>query len=325
MSSIFLRNAVSFSIRMWFFLLLLMLPMITLAALTDIYELGLISWFNLFMISIVATLGLTRYLSLSFKDMQEPKFKMKHWQWNFAIETMAWLERHEFVTASLSMLGLFIIFVPFNIIWIWLVSAGIIHSATTSMIFLVVLVLPFFIVPSSILFGVYESTVHPEEASLSQITEIVEKIFAVHQLTGEALERVKRTWVTTLDGRTRKIAILMLISLAVLLGALQFVELGLLPQKVLDFIFFYMIAQVILMFLLLFSGNKKSELDLLIESEEGKSNEDIKQFRFLVGKMSSDCEKLLDEIKSSWWYKLIIVLGGLLSFLATILRLLGFI
>lgn len=333
----FLKESALYSMRLWIFLTLLMLPMIAFAYLIEAHEFGPVSRFNLFMLSLTITLGLTSRLS-SLISSPVPRMNMKLWQWKFGIELLAWLKKHELATFSLLMLSLLIIFIPLNSLWVWLVSAGVISSGISAFICLILLLLPFFLVPYGIIAMTCESIIKPEKPSLPQIKEIVEKVYAPNQLTGETLERAKKTWIRIPGKKARIItqimAIPVLAMLLVTLVVMQLVELKLLYQNAIVIIQpLWILGSILVLFVYVwapFFGEKKTKLDILFESEEianvGRELSEItKRLKSFTKRILDAIERILDRIKNSVLYRLMAVLGVILGLLASALRLMGFV
>lgn len=333
----FLKESTLYSLRLWIFLTLLMLPMVAFAYLVEAHEFGPISRFNLFMLSLTIALGLTSRLS-SLISSPVPRMNIKLWQWKFGIELLAWFKKHELANSSLVMLSLLIVFIPLNGLWVWLVSAGVISSGSSAFICLILLLLPFFLVPSGIITITYESIINPQKPSLPQIKEIVEKVYAPSQLTGETLERAKKTWIRIPGKKARIIAQIMVIPvlamLLVTLVVMQLVELKLLSQNAIVIIQpLWIFGSILMLFIYVlapFFGEKKTKLDTLFESEEianvGTELSGItRRLKSFTKRILDAIERILDRIKNSVLYKLMAVLGVMLGLLASVLRLMGFV
>ena len=318
------------SLRLWAFLVITMLPMIACLGLTEYYNLGPITFFNLFMVSLAIALGLA-YKLRPLISFQMPKTGMRPWQWEFGIEILGWLKEHESVAACLLMLGLLVIFVPLNALWVCMVSAGIIFSGTSAITCLMLLLLPFFIVPYGIITVAHESIVKPENPSLSQIFKIVEKIHAPNQLTGETLEHAKRTLIVMPGRKTRIMTIPFLVTLVAAMTLLQLVELEFLSPKIVVFVQCLMIVEGLAMLSMLaltsLLGEKKTQLDILLEEEKIgiECSEITNMVKSYAKRIRSAIEKLLDRINESVWFRIVAVLGVIMGFLVSILSLMGFI
>lgn len=328
MSNSYFKRIMFYSIRQWFYLTFVLSPMLIFVYLIDFLNLESLTWFIVFLVLLAVSIGIVSLSSHRFRRTEPPKLVMKRSQWNLAIELLGWLARHEFVSFGLLMLGLIIIFLPLNALWALLVSAGIVHSASSAFVFLMLLVLPFFIIPSSTMSVIYESIVHPHRPSLFQINKIIQKIYALKQPTGEDFERAKKTIVRTTHKLSKPRMVLLLSMLTTGVIILQLRVLGFLSHDLAIFIWFFLtvIPAAIILLLLFFSGEKRTRLDLLIDSEE--ENPKPKQETELVSSVSritSSIHKALDTINERWWYKLLLVSGGILSFVVSLLRLLGLI
>lgn len=332
MGKSFVGNVLLYSTLTWLWLLFAMSPMLAFVWFFQNYHPGLITSFNLFLVSMIGTIGFVYLLSPLLSALAPPKLELKHSQWEFAFEVIKWLKAHEATCATIMMSGLLAVFVPMEFIWVWLNSVGLLASAFQAFVFLFALVLPFFLIPAHFISCLYDSVVRPRKISgITQLSRIIDALYSKPECTGEALEAAKRRSVSIPNKRIKLLAASLLASVVLELVLLQLIELRYVSQQVEIILPFAMAAQMVVLFIVMsVGGEKKTELDLWIDrdkkTESGrpkpKQKQHAGQFGLSLRKSIGIAGKTIANIERNWFYRLLTIIGIVMSLILTVLELL---
>lgn len=248
--------------------ILIMAPILLLSLFTDLWPVDDLTWFNLFMISILSIAVIVALIEKVIKNPFQPeRIEFDSRLRDLGLEIIAWAKDHNEATFVIGILSLFFLFLPLNSFWLWLCSLGLMTSmSSTFLVFVIVIAILYF--PLSILESIYVSIIRPKcVITLSELEKIVNKLYYKTELTREVLENASRARIVEPSKNFTRVSIVLLV---VALCLVQMAGYGIGGPSIRDILSFLGIGTGILSFILLLAsehfGKPKTKLQKLIEA-----------------------------------------------------------
>lgn len=149
--------------------------------------------FNLFFISIVATVFLMWIFSKLYKMPLKPEpiniSRKRRMDW---LQRIKWIKNHTFVSTSIFMIMFLLFFIPINYIWVILCSKGY-FTSNFQALFILFIGACFLMIPTSIISAYYEGIVRPKEASIEEVESILDIIYSKYNRTRAYFNHVAKS------------------------------------------------------------------------------------------------------------------------------------
>lgn len=321
----FFRESTAYLLKACSILMVFFLPLIASTWLIDLYNLGPVAKINTFALSLMLSmlfLGiLSRLKPLCLANI--PRFELKRAHWETAMDIIAWIRRHDMVCFFAAVMGLATYSVPLNAVWLWLLSLHIFVSTSSAIALFFGFILISFLVPTMIVQIAYTSIVKPKKASVKQMNRIIGTIYSDRQLTGEMLEKSKKTMIRVPTKRMKIMLIPIIVMMVTADIVLQLIEMRFIPEKIVIYVPALILPCFLMLLPMFFMGKKKTELDVIWNEQwkqKSQKTDDrrVKSVRQIIRRIKKSAVR----IKNSLWYNVLVTLAKFLSLVISILELL---
>jgi len=179
------------------------------------------------------------------------------------MDVIGWVKRHDTVSFLVAIMGLVIYSVPMNLVWLWLLSLHIFVSTPSVIALFFGFIAVFFLIPAMTLQIVYASIVRPKRVSVKQMDRVIGTIYSDRQLTGEILEKSKKTLIRVPTKRMKMMLIPIVVMMVTADVVLQLIEMRFIPERIGIYVPAFLLLCFLVLLPMLFIGEKKTELDVM--------------------------------------------------------------
>ena len=246
-------------------LLVILSPMLTLMIFTEPLRNDLLTWMNLFFLTIALSMGISYLLARThflrrLTDIHEGRLSLDPRIHSLIFDAIAWSKRHQTTAFAFMIAGLMIIFIPAQLLSFWLAAAG--YVSLPYQLIPLILAMFLFLLCGSLLDLIYKSISRPRQASVADIKRLFIEIYPEKEVTKEKIERAAKIWTIEPKETSRKVA---LVLLAIQIALLEIAGYRIGGPKVSGVAVTLMVLLTVPVFLLLFFGKKKTMLEQMVE------------------------------------------------------------